>query len=52
MKRDERRMQRAIDELIKICDDGNATDELCHILDRLRHLEIYYSNAPRTDGEK
>jgi hypothetical protein len=42
MKRDERRIQRAIDELIKIADDGHATAELCHTLDRLRELEIHY----------
>ena len=40
--RDVRRIQRAIDELVKICDDGNATSELIHTLDKLRCLETEY----------
>jgi len=42
-KRNERRIQKAIDELIKICDDGKATSEVLRVLDRLRELETHYS---------
>ena len=36
------RVQKAIDELIKICDSGKATGEIRHILDQLRELQSYY----------
>jgi len=32
----EKRIQKAIDELVKICDSGKATSEIRHILDALR----------------
>jgi len=43
MNRQERRIQKAIDELIKICDDGKATGTLLHVLDQLNELETHYS---------
>lgn len=43
-KRNERRIQKAIDELIKICDDNKATSEVRHILDSLRELETHYAS--------
>lgn len=36
-ERDNQRLQRAIDELIKICDDGHATDAIRRALELLRH---------------
>lgn len=39
MNRQVRRVQKAIDELIKIQDDGKAWDTVEHILDALRTLE-------------
>jgi len=42
MNRQARRVQRAIDELIKIQDDGKGTGELQHIIDALNSLEQYY----------
>ena len=49
MYRQERRIQKAIDELIKIADDGYATAELRHVLDKLRVLESFYAATSR-DG--
>lgn len=43
MIRQERRIQKAIDELIKIQDDGWGTGTLEHTLDDLRALERFYS---------
>jgi hypothetical protein len=46
MNRQARRIEKAIDELIKICDDGKATEEIHHILDRLREqISFYYSES-------
>jgi len=42
MKRQVRRIQKAIDELIKIQDDGWGIGEIEHVLDRLRSLENVY----------
>lgn len=42
MNRQARRIQKAIDELIKIQDDGWGIGEVEHILDRLRSLETIY----------
>jgi len=39
MNRQVRRVQRAIDELIKISDDGKCRDTIAHLLDQLRELE-------------
>ena len=49
MIRQERRVQKAIDELIKIQDDGYGADDLAHILDDLRSLETYYAGANPKD---
>lgn len=43
MTRQELRIQRAIDELIKIQDDGYGTGALAHALDALRSLESFYA---------
>ena len=43
MNRQERRIQKAIDELIKIQDDGKGTGEVQHVLDRLNALETYFA---------
>jgi len=43
MPRQGRRIQKAIDELIKIADDGYATSALRNVLDRLRELETLYA---------
>ena len=43
MNRQVRRIEKAIDELIKISDDGKATAEVQHILDRLWSLHVYYA---------
>lgn len=45
MVRQVKRIQKAIDELIKIQDDGLATGTLLHLLDQLRSLETYYESA-------
>jgi len=37
-ERDNHRLEKAIDELIKIQDDGNGTEEIAEILDRLNCL--------------
>ena len=42
MNRQVRRIQKAIDELIKICDDGKTIGPLYHILDDLRSLQTRY----------
>jgi len=42
--RNERRIQKAIDELIKIQDDGKGTGELARVIEMLNRLEIYYAN--------
>ena len=47
MNRQERRVQKAIDELIKIQDDGCGTSEVEYALDALRGLESYFSDAWR-----
>ena len=39
MNRQVRRIEKAIDELIKIQDDGHGTEEVQHLLDRLRCLK-------------
>jgi len=49
MTRQVKRIQKAIDELIKIADDGYATDTLQHTLDDLRGLETYYETATRRE---
>jgi hypothetical protein len=49
MIRQERRIQKAIDELCKICDDGLATGEVIHTLDKLRTLETFYASASLKD---
>lgn len=36
-----RRIEKAIDELIKIQDDGKGTGEIMHILDTLRSEKIH-----------
>lgn len=45
MTRQVKRIQKAIDELIKIQDDGLGTGTLMHVLDQLRSLETYYDSA-------
>ena len=39
MNRQVRRIEKAIDELIKIRDDGHCTEEVQHLLDRLNSLK-------------
>lgn len=47
MNRQERRVQKAIDELIKVWDDGYKRETICHILDQLRTLESELENLER-----
>jgi len=42
MDRQVRRIEKAIDELIKICDDGKATGSIHHLLDALREAQSHY----------
>ncbi len=42
VKRNVRRIQKAIDELIKICDDGKGNYEIRIILDKLNRLETEF----------
>lgn len=44
MNRQVRRVQKAIDELIKISDDGKGADTLRSALDMLRSLESYFES--------
>jgi len=44
MNRQVRRIQKATDEIIKICDDGKANDTILRILDLLREAESSYSS--------
>ena len=44
MNRQVRRVQKAIDELIKIQDDGKGNEEVSHILDALNALQNRYDS--------
>ena len=45
MNRQERRVQKAIDEIIKIQDDGKGNEKTEHILDMLRELESEFAGS-------
>ena len=47
MNRQVRRIEKAIDELIKIQDDGKGTSEIQNILDRLNHLRYVFEDNER-----
>ena len=50
MRRDENRISKAIDELIKIQDDGHGTSRLAYLLDDLNSLRILYEgDEPYSD---
>jgi len=45
MNRQERRVQKAIDEIIKIQDDGKGNEKTERILDMLRELESEFAGS-------